>query len=114
MLFADPQLRYASPFSQRKIQGLVKKICKAAGFRVRNPHDLRHTYATLLLMSHMSPGYVQKQLGHSSISITMDIYCHWISTQGRQGLEEAFGEQSVVPNRVRPPHIIAYKAKRSQ
>lgn len=29
-----------------------------------NPHDLRHTYATLLLIAHQSPGYVQKLLGH--------------------------------------------------
>ena len=39
---------------------------------IRNLHDLRYTYATLLLMAHQSPGYVQKQLGHSSIFITMD------------------------------------------
>ena len=84
----------------------------SADLRIRNPHDLRHTYATLVLMSHMSPGYVQKQLGHSSISITMDIYCHWIPTQGRQGLEAAFGERAVVPDRGGQPHIIAYQKKR--
>ena len=39
-------------------------------FLVRNRHDLRHTHATMLLMDHYSPAYVQKQLGHSSISIT--------------------------------------------
>jgi hypothetical protein len=26
----------------------------------------------------MSPAYVQRQLGHSSISITVDIYGHWV------------------------------------
>ena len=39
------------PYSQRKIQGLVKKVCKKADLRIRNPHDLRHTYATILLMA---------------------------------------------------------------
>ena len=48
-----------------------------------------------------------RQLGHSSISITMDIYCHWIPGQGRDGLEEALGGEKFVPNRVRNPHIIA-------
>jgi len=40
-------------------------------------------------MAHQSPAYVQKQLGHSSISITVDTYGHWISGEGRQGLEKA-------------------------
>jgi len=40
-------------------------------------------------MAHQSPAYVQKQLGHSSISMTVDTYGHWISGKGRQGLEVA-------------------------
>ena len=42
------------PFSQRKIQRLVERCCKGANLSVRNPHDLRHSYATVLLMS--APG----------------------------------------------------------
>ena len=114
LLFIDPKEDGPWPYSQRKVQGMMKKVCKVAGLAPRNPHDLRHTYATLLLMAHQSPGYVQKQLGHSSISITMDIYCHWIPGEGRGGLEEALGGEKVVPNRVRNSHIIAYKKKRSQ
>jgi integrase len=53
---------------------------------MRNPHDLRHSYATALLMDHYSPAYVQKQLGHSSISITVDIYGHWIPGEGKKDL----------------------------
>jgi integrase len=66
------------------------------------------------LMAHQSPGYVQKQLGHSSISITMDIYCHWIPGEGRGGLEEALSAKKVVPNRVQNLHIFAYNKKRTQ
>ena len=78
-------------------------------------HDLRHTYATLLLMAHQSPGYVQQQLGHSSISITMDIYCHWIPGEGRCGLEDALlGPENLAPNRVPNLHIFAYHKKRLQ
>ena len=113
-MFVDPKENGPWPYSQRKVQGLVKKVCKAAGLEIRNPHDLRHTYATLLLMAHQSPGYVQKQLGHSSISITMDIYCHWIPGEGRGGLEAALGGEIFVRNRVRKPHIIAYIKNRSQ
>ena len=114
LLFIDPKENGPWPYSQRKAQGLVKKVCKAAGLEARNPHDLRHTYATLLLMAHQSPGYVQKQLGHSSISITMDIYCHWIPGEGRGDLEEALGGNDFVPNRVRKSHIIKKKKKRPQ
>lgn len=89
LLFPDPGEGYRWPFSQRKAQMLVKRVCKAAGLAPRNPHDLRHTYATILLMAHESPGYVQRQLGHSSIAITMDIYCHWIPGEGRKNLERA-------------------------
>ena len=68
------------------IQRAMQRACKAARLRVRNPHDLRHTYATMLLMDHYSPAYVQKQLGHSSISITVDIYGHWIPGEGKKDL----------------------------
>src|SRR5215469_5690626 len=39
-------------------------------------HDLRHIAATLMLASGVHPKIAQEQLGHSSISTTMDIYSH--------------------------------------
>ena len=51
---------------------------------------LRHTYATILLMDHYSPAYVQKQLGHHSISMTVDIYGHWIPGEGKKDLGKTF------------------------
>ncbi|MBC2710626.1 MAG: site-specific integrase [Desulfosarcina sp.] len=113
LLFIDPDENGPWPYSQRKIQMLLKRVCKKAGLRIRNPHDLRHTYATVLLMAHQSPGYVQRQLGHSSISITMDIYCHWTPGEGRRDLEAALlGVEKGLdagPNPVRKTHIFAYK-----
>jgi integrase len=37
-------------------------------------HDLRHTCATLLLTKSVHPNIVQEMLGHSSITITLDLY----------------------------------------
>ena len=102
LMFRDPEEKKCMPYSQRKIQTLVKKICKRAGLDARNPHDLRHTYATNLLMSNISPVYVKEQLGHSSIEITVDIYGHWIQGEGCDGLEEALQipEQNRDQNRI--------------
>ena len=37
-------------------------------------HDLRHTYATYLLSNGVPVKYVQKQLGHASAKMTLDVY----------------------------------------
>jgi len=41
-------------------------------------HDLRHVWATLALEQGVPMKVVQERLGHSSISITMDVYSHLI------------------------------------
>jgi integrase len=85
--------------TQRMIQRAMQRACKAARLRVRNPHDLRHTYAAILLMDHYSPAYVQKQLGDSSISITVDIYGHWIPGEGKLDLTKTLRGSRVKPGR---------------
>jgi integrase len=57
-------------------------------------HDLRHTYATLLLTRGTHPTYVQKSLGHASVQLTLDRYSHWMPSMGRntaEGIDEALG-----------------------
>jgi integrase len=39
-------------------------------------HDIRHTYASLLLQAGAPVHYVKDQLGHSSIATTVDLYGH--------------------------------------
>ena len=41
-----------------------------------NAHQLRHTYATLLYISGVDVKTASQLLGHSSITITLDIYTH--------------------------------------
>lgn len=41
-----------------------------------HPHTLRHTFATRCFENKMEPKIVQSLLGHSSISITLNIYTH--------------------------------------
>jgi integrase len=47
-------------------------------------HDLRHSYATLLLKAGQHPSVVAAQLGHSSVRTTLDVYSHVLP-----GLQEA-------------------------
>jgi integrase len=86
--------------TQRIVQGAVRRACAAARLRTRSPHDLRHTYATLLLMDHYSPAYVQKQLGHHSISMTVDIYGHWIPGEGKKDLTKTLRGAEAKPRRL--------------
>ncbi len=39
-------------------------------------HDLRHSHATQLLLAGVHPKIAQERLGHSSISVTLDLYSH--------------------------------------
>jgi Phage integrase family len=54
-------------------------VLKAAELPLHyTPHCLRHTFASLLLQQGVSPVYVQRQLGHASIQLTVDTYGKWL------------------------------------
>ena len=52
------------------------KALQKAELRHIRIHELRHTYASLLLQAGESMMYVKEQLGHSSIKVSVDIYRH--------------------------------------
>ena len=60
----------------RDILDQLKFLLKKAGLPDMRFHDLRHCAATLLLSEGVHPKIVQELLGHSNISITLDIYSH--------------------------------------
>jgi integrase len=63
------------------------KLLEKTGLRRIRLHDLRHTLATRLLMNGESPAYVKEQMGHSSIQVTVDLYCHGIPGSNRQAVD---------------------------
>jgi integrase len=57
------------------------------GLRRIRFHDLRHTFASLLLQQGESPQYVKEQMGHHSIQVTVDIYGHLIPGSNKQAVD---------------------------
>ena len=59
-------------------------------------HDLRHTYASLLIDQGENIKYVQNQMGHASIKVTMDTYGHLMKDVNKEAasrLGDAIFEQ---------------------
>jgi len=53
-----------------------KPLVKKAGLEKVRFHDFRHTYASLLIEQGENIKYIQTQLGHSSPTVTLDVYAH--------------------------------------
>jgi integrase len=51
-----------------------KPMLRRAGLPEVRFHDLRHTFATLMLSNGEHPKIVQEMLGHARISLTLDTY----------------------------------------
>jgi len=84
---------------------LWPRLLKRAGIRESvRLHDLRHTYCSLLLSQGANPKYIQAQLGHSSIMITMDLYGHLMPETNKQETERldvtVFGESKASGNKL--------------
>ena len=78
-----------------------------AGLRAIRLHDLRHTYASLLIQQGESLAYVQEQLGHSSVQVTVDVYGHLIPGANRAAvdrLDARLDTTQVQPRLTTAPH----------
>lgn len=69
------------PLSRERIQAEIERIIKriqADGheFERITPHVFRHTFATRAIEAGMPPQVLKTILGHSSLSMTMDLYSH--------------------------------------
>jgi len=59
------------------------RIVKRAGLDNVRFHDLRHTFASLMLLRGAKPKVISEALGHASVAFTMDVYSHII-----EGMQE--------------------------
>lgn len=60
------------------LQRQFTPLLKRAGLPLIRFYDLRHTAATLMLRQCIHPKIVAEMLGHSTVSMTLDIYSHVI------------------------------------
>jgi integrase len=76
--------RTGEPYHPRVVQRAFARVLTTAKLPEHfTPHALRHSYASILIAEGVSPAYVQRMLGHSSIKLTVDLYGKWLPMQGR-------------------------------
>jgi integrase len=81
-----------SRFKPRYIEDAFPKLLERNGLRKIRFHDLRHTCASLMHKKGLSPKEVQDYLGHSTVSVTLNIYTHldWSSKENAaKAMEDA-------------------------
>ncbi|WP_019549330.1 tyrosine-type recombinase/integrase [Streptomyces sulphureus] len=74
------------PVEPRNVYRSFTRVAKSAGLRVIRLHDARHGCATLLVAAGVAPRVVMEILGHSQISITMDVYTHVVQDTQREAI----------------------------
>ena len=89
--------RKGEPISQNSIRNVFKRVLRKAGLRNIRFHEIRHSFASLLLSNGESPVYVNEQMGHSSIKITVDVYGHLIPSSNREAVNRLDTHQEPAP-----------------
>jgi len=77
--YADDLLfhgREGNPVYPHSLLKTFRRLCQQAGLPKISLHEIRHTVATLMKDSNVSPTDAQHILGHSDIAITLQFYTH--------------------------------------
>jgi integrase len=67
------------PVNPSTLTHTFSKLARGAGLERVRFHDLRHTFASLMLLRGAKPKVISEALGHASVAFTMDTYSHIIS-----------------------------------
>lgn len=85
MVFCNKDGSFVNPGS---VTRRFNRYLEEAAVKKIRLHDLRHTHASLLLKAGVQPKVVQERLGHSSITMTMDIYSHLFPSLQKEAAEK--------------------------
>ncbi|RQZ60947.1 site-specific integrase [Burkholderia sp. Bp9004] len=93
-IFHDP--RYSTRWEDERAfrRSFWTPILKRLGIRYRRPYNMRHSYATAMLMAGMTPAFCAKQLGHS-IEMFLTTYAKWMDGE-QNALEMARLESTLL------------------
>lgn len=67
-----------SPLTRTTISRKKNDYCKIAKVKQIKIHDFRHSHATFLISNGVPITVISKRLGHSDISMTLNVYSHFI------------------------------------
>jgi integrase len=68
--------RHGDPIHRAVVSHTIAKVCKRLSLPPLSPHGLRHLSASMLIAQGIPLPAVSKRLGHSKVSITLDVYSH--------------------------------------
>src|SRR6266567_8582882 len=80
--------KYGGYLDPAHLRQRFDKLLKDAGLPDVRFHDLRHSAATILLSMGVPAKVVQEILGHSQISMTMDIYSHVLPDMQQEAMDK--------------------------
>ncbi len=87
-----------TPLDDCNVRRAFRTILDKAGLHRRGPHQMRHTFASLLLQAGEPITYVSRQLGHRDSAITLRVYAHWLpDTTARKGVEHLDDVRDAIP-----------------
>jgi integrase len=77
---------------------MFNRVLDKAGLHRRGPHQMRHSFASLLLQAGAPITFVSQQLGHKDPSITLRVYAHWLpDTVTQRGCPNQFADPRLSP-----------------
>jgi integrase len=78
----------STPLDESNVRKAFNRVLDTAELHRRGPHQMRHTFASLLLAAGEPITYVSQQLGHRDPSITLRVNSHWMpDTSTRKGVD---------------------------
>jgi integrase len=89
--------RTGTAVEERNVRHVFTRMLTKAEFHGRRIHDLRHTFASLLLQAGAPITYVSKQLGHVDASITLRVYAHYLPDPSRKDVDLLDTQPSATP-----------------
>lgn len=86
---------YGKPLNPTTLTAAIYRIEDKAGLPHVSPHDLRHTFASMLNANGVDIAMISRELGHSNIGITLNTYTHVFGniSESSRGIADALNSK---------------------